>query len=388
MTGDPAQDYFSDGISDDIITRLARIPDVEVIARNSSFTYKGKAVNVQQVGRELGVRYVLEGSAQKAGDHIRINAQLVNTSTGKHVWVESYDRELKGVFAVQDHITLKIEKFLLVKLSRGQVSLLTSKGTSNVRAWEAAVQGSWHARLIMRESNARARRLYQKALELDPNFALMYAKIGKTHFWDWNKRWSKDPGLSFAKAEELAKKALTLDDSIAEAHSLLGRIYVGKKQYDKALAEANRSLALAPNSPAILTGYASKVAFIGRYEEAVRMMEKALRLDPLHAPHRRRYLPRLYYLVGRYEDAITAARKYLALNRKRGQGSNRRMLVASLVAAGREGEARAEAEKVLELKPNYSARRHVTRSRFWGQLKNQELKEQLIGHLLKAGLPE
>ena len=388
LTGDPTQEYFSDGISDNIITRLARLPDMDVIARNSSFAYKENAVNVQQVGRELGVRYVLEGSAQKDGDHIRINAQLIDAATGKHLWAESYDREMKAIFAVQDDITLKIVKSLLVKLTRGEASLLTVEWTKNVQAWEAAVQGSWHSRLIMRESNAQARRLFQKALELDPNFALMYAKIGRTHFWDWNKRWSKDPAASLAMAEELAKKALAMDDSIPNAHSLLGNIYSKKKQYEKSLVAAERSVSLAPNHPGTLTGYATRLAIVGRYEEAVRMMEKAMRLDPYYASRKQRYLPRLYYLVGRYEDAITAARKYLELNFHRGQVSNRRMLVASLVAAGREAVAHAEAEKLLAHKPEYSARRNVTGSRFWGYLKDQKVKEQLIAHLRKGGLPE
>jgi len=386
LSRDPKQEYFSDGISDNIITQLAKIPDMFVIARNSSFTYKDKPVKVQQVGQELGVRYVLEGSVQKAGGHIRINAQLIDAPNGRHLWAESYDRELKDVFVIQDDITLKIVKSLLVKLTHGESYRVTTDATKNVKAWEASLQGLYHFRFQTKESNARARQLYQKALELDPEFAFMYASIGTTHLADWRRRWSKDRAGSLKRAEELAQKALAKDDSIPEAHALLSWIYLSKKQYEKALAAIERSVTLAPNDPRVGSAYAHKLLAVGRYEEAVEEIEKAIRLDPYFRPTTiRRRLGRVYYAAGRYDEAIAACKKYLEHDPKRLPPLT--FLVASLVAVGREEEARVEADKILEYYPKFSAKARSTRGPY-RSVKNPELKERLFNHLRQAGLPE
>ncbi len=386
LSGDPKQEYFSDGISDNIITQLAKIPDMFVISRNSSFTYKDRPVKVQQVGQELGVRYVLEGSVQKAGGHIRINAQLIDAPNGRHLWAESYDRELKDVFVIQDDITLKIVKSLLVKLTHGESYRVTTDATKNVKAWEASLQGLYHFRFQTKESNARARQLYQKALELDPEFAFMYASIGTTHLADWRRRWSKDRAGSLKRAEELAQKALAKDDSIPEAHALLSWIYLSKKQHEKALAAIERSVTLAPNDPRVGSAYAHKLLAVGRYEEAVEEIEKAIRLDPYFRPTTiRRRLGRVYYAAGRYAKAIAACKKYLEHDPKRLPPLT--FLVASLVAVGREEEARAEADKILKYYPKFSAEARLTRGPY-RSVKDPELKERFVNHLRQAGLPE
>ncbi len=386
LSGNPRQDYLSDGISDNIITRLATVPEMLVVARNSSFTYKDKPVKVQKVGRELGVRYVLEGAVQKAGERIRVSAQLIDSATGEHLWADSYDRELEDLFAIQDEITLKIVNSLQVKLTYGEISVVTKHATDNVEAWEASVQGWSHYRRRTKLDNARARQLWQKALELDPEFALAYALIGSTHMMDSSRSWVDDPRRSLNSAEELAHKALSMDDSIARAHALLGNVYMNRKQYEKALAELERGVALAPNNPHLLGGYAHQLMLLGKAEKSVRLVEKALSLHPTNHLSLLRLAARVYYFAGRYDKAIAACEQHLALEPRR--VSPRVLLIASLVAEEREDEARAHAEILLGQRSDYSIMKTPSRTGFFHSFKDPEHWERLVSRLKQAGLPE
>ncbi len=386
LSGDPRQEYLSDGISDNIITRLATVPEMLVVARNSSITYKDKPVKVQEVGRELGVRYLLEGAVQKAGERIRVSAQLIDSATGEHLWADSYDRELNDLFAIQDDITLKIVNSLQVKLTYGEISVVTKNATENVEAWEASVQGWSHHRRRTKNDNIKARQLWQKALELDPEFALAYALIGSTHMMDSLRSWVDDPQRSLNKAEELAHKALSMDDSIARAHALLGNVYMNRKQYEKALAEMERGVALEPNNPHLLGGYAHQLMLLGRAEKSVTMMEKSLSLHPTNHVSLLRLAARVYYFAGRYDKAIAACEQHLALDPKR--VSPRVLLIASLVAEEREDEARAQAEILIEQRPNYSIMKTQSRTGFYHSFKDPEHWERLVSRLKQAGLPE
>jgi adenylate cyclase len=221
MSNEPEQEYFSDGITEEIITSFSKVPRLFVIARNSSFIYKGKSVKIQEVGRELGVRYVLEGSVRKGGDRVRITAQLIEATTGNHLWAERYDRNLKDVFALQDEITMKILMALQVKLTEGEQGRILGKGTENHEAYVRILQGREHIYLMNKEGNALARQSFEEATALDPEFAVGYTYLAWTYLIEVHLGFSDSPERSMEKALELAQKALALDDSLADAHALL-----------------------------------------------------------------------------------------------------------------------------------------------------------------------
>jgi adenylate cyclase len=239
MSGDPKQEYFSDGITEEIITQLARFPDVHVIARNSTFTYKGKPVKVQQVGQELGVRYVLEGSVLRSGDRIRITAQLVDAATGGHIWAERYDRESEGIFALQDDISQHIAAALgssTGALEIAERKRVMSSDPNNLSAFETFLRATEHFHRLTKDDNLKARKLAIKATELKPDYAQAYGGVGWTHLIDYFFRWTESPEQSLDQAFEWAQKALAIDHTDYESYWLLSRIYTRQKKYDKALA--------------------------------------------------------------------------------------------------------------------------------------------------------
>ena len=222
MSGDPQQEYFSDGLTEEIITALSKTPKLFVIARNSSSVYKGKAVNVQQVSRELGVKYVLEGSVRRSGNQLRMTAQLIDATTGSHLWAERYDRELKDIFATQDEITMKILTSLQVSLTEGEMARMQAKGTNNLDAYLLFLQGSGEARRMNKDGNFLGRQMAEKAIALDPKYALAYNLLATTYVNEVPLGLSEDPRLSLKKAMELAQKALALDNSLALATCFAG----------------------------------------------------------------------------------------------------------------------------------------------------------------------
>src|SRR5713101_4510460 len=247
MSGDREQEYFSDGITEDLITALSKLPVLFVIARNSTFTYKGKAVNVQQVGRELGVQYVLEGSVRKAGNQVRVTAQLADATTGDHVWAERYDRPLQDIFAVQDSIVQKIVTTLNLEFTLVHQGWQFERHTNNPEAYDDALRGLEYLLTPTKEGNLKARQMFEKAIELDPKYASAYADLGVIYFIDWVSQRSNDP-RTLDRALHLEQQAIALRDSLDEAHQVLAETYLYKKQYDEATAEAERAIALDPNS--------------------------------------------------------------------------------------------------------------------------------------------
>src|SRR3990172_8698230 len=233
MSGDPEQEYFSDGITEDIIPALSKIASLFVIARTSTFAYKGKAVKVQQVGQELRVRYVLEGSVRKAGPRVRITAQLVEAASGRHLWAERYDRNLEDLFAVQDEITQHIVDALQVQLTEGEQLLVWRRHTRDPEVWNNVYKSIEHFRRLTREDNIRARQYAERAVELDPEYASAYNLLGWTYWNDARMGWSASPLESFQRAAELNQKALALDDSLAEVHGLCGFLYLYLRDYEK-----------------------------------------------------------------------------------------------------------------------------------------------------------
>ena len=380
MSKDPEQDYFCDGITEDIITALAKIPGLFVIARNSTFTYKGKPVKVQQVAEDLGVRYVLKGSVRKSKDRVRVTAQLIDAITGKHLWAEQYDRDLKDIFALQDEITLKIMTELQVKLTEAEQARLLAKGTDNLGAYLKLLQGREHLYRFNKENNALARQLFQEAIALDPEYPNPYAFLGTTHLLDMWLGSSKSPRESLAKAIKYARKAIALDDSYANAHGLLGNLYIFTRQYDKGIAECERGVALDPNSADALGWLGQSLYWADRPEEVIPVLEKAIRLNPIPQSWYLYTLAMAFRDTGRYEEAISACKK--VFHREPKNVIARLVLAATYSLSGREEEARAEAAEILRIDPKFSLE-GLAKTR---PHKNQANTKSYIDALRKAGL--
>jgi len=380
MSEDPRQEYFCDGLTEEIITALSRVPRLFVIARNSSFSYKGKMVKVQQVAEDLGVGYVLEGSVRKAGDRLRITAQLIDALTGNHVWAERYDRDLKEIFAIQDEITKKILTELQVKLTMGEHARLFGAGTSNLEAYLKVLQARNYINRMNKEDNVRAKQLAEQAIALDPEYAGAYIMLGWSHLFDFVYRSSKSPKESLVQASQLADKGLAIDDSRGGGHLVLGYIYLFKRQHEKAIAEMEQALALAPNSARNHMHLGVVLTFAGRLEEAIHLLEKVLRLDPMPGTVELMSLGHAYIMTGRYEEAIAACKK--AIEMAPSNLTAHVNLTSAYSLSGREQEARTEAEEVLRIDPKYCASRGIRFS------KNPADDEFISNALGKAGIPD
>jgi len=380
MSGNPEQEYLADGITENIITALSKTPKMFVIARNSSFTYKGKPVKVQQVAEELGVRYVLEGGVQRSADRLRITAQLIDAIEGHHLWAERYDRDLKDIFALQDEITMKIMTALRVKLTRGEGARVWAKGTDNLEAYLKFLQAGEHITRFNKESNALARKMIEEAISLDAEFAAAYYLLGITHMMDMWLKSSKSPMQSLARAIELTQKAIAMDDSLAAAHGTLGFLFTLKRQYDKGIAQCKRAIALDPNSDDAHARLGAALRFAGRPEEAIPMYEKAIRLNPFPPSGYVYGLGLAYLFTGQCEEAIAACKK--AVHGKPNDLFSHIALTVAYGLCGREEEARATATEILRIDPKFSVDYFAKRLTF----KNQADKERYIDALRKAGL--
>jgi adenylate cyclase len=379
MSGDPEQEYFSDGITEEIITALSKVPDVFVIARNSTFTYKGKPVKVQQVSRELGVRYVLEGSVRRSGDRLRITAQLVDALTGKHVWAERYDRGLKDIFALQDEITIKILTALQVTLTNGQEARLYAKGTDNLDAYLKRVQATEYFHRLNKDDNFKARRTAEEAIALDQGYAAAYAILGWTYAIDARIGWSKSKKDCLERAEKLAQKALAVDNTLPDSYRLLSFIHLTEGQFEAAIVEMKRAIAIHPDA----TSYANlgmALVFACRPEEAIVSLKKAIRLNPIPPSYYYLKLARAYRMTGKYEEALAECEK--ALSRSPDNIFARVEIVATYSLSERTDEARTAAAEVLRLHPTFTVERYVQGLPF----KKQSENERLAKALRKAGL--
>ncbi|MDH3874851.1 MAG: tetratricopeptide repeat protein [Desulfobacteraceae bacterium] len=380
MSDDPKQEYFSDGLTEEIITALSKVRQLFVIARNSTFTYKGKPVKVQQVSRELGVRYILEGSVRKSDEQIRITAQLIDATTGNHLWAERYDRNLSDIFALQDEITKKIITAMQVKLTEGEQVRAAAKGTNNLEAYLKYLQAHELINRFNIESIALGKQLAEEAITLDPEYASAYFALGKTHELDAWLGSSKSPKASIAKAMELVQKAIVLDDTYAEAHALLGYLFSMTRQHDKAVALGEKAVTLNPNSAESHMRYGKILTFAGRYEESIPELKKAIRLNPI-PPNLYLYsLGISYCWTGQYEEAITWCEK--AVSREPNSFFARLFMASTYSFAGRDEEARAEAAEALRINPKFSLKKWEKRVTY----KNKEDAERGIRALRKAGL--
>jgi adenylate cyclase len=380
LSGDPEQEYFSDGLTEEIITALGQVPNLLVIARNSTFTFKGKSAKVQQVSKELGVRYVLEGSVRKSGDKIRIAAQLIDALDGKHLWAEQYDRNLKDIFAVQDDITKDITMAMQVKLTEGEQAQTAARGTNNLEAYLKCLQANELMHRINIESNALAKQLAEEAIALDPDYAWAYYNLGIAHELDVWLGVSKSPKQSIDKAIELERKAIALDDTLAEAHGRLGFLFAMTKQYDKAIAEAEQAVAMNPNSAINYVMLGKTLSFAGRWEESIPPYQKAIRLDPIPTNLYSYSLGLSYGYTGQYEDAIRWCEK--AVRQAPDSLYARIMMTVVYNFSGRAEEARAEAAEVLRIQPKFSLEKFEKKLTY----KREQDREKFLDALHKAGL--
>jgi len=380
ISGDPEQEYFSDGLTEEIITGLSKVDKMFVIARNSTFTYKGKPVRVQQVGEELGVRYVLEGSVRKAGDRVRITAQLIDALTGHHLWAERFDRDLKDIFVLQDEITIKILTALRVTLTEGEQARLYDRGTGNLDSFLKVLQGSQHFFRFNRDGNVVARQMFEDAIALDPENPTACTMLGWTHLMDVWFGSSESPEKSMERASELAQKAIALSDTLDSPHSLLCHIYLMIGQYEEAIAEGERGVALSPNGADAHAHLAMTLRYVGRPEEAITLLKQATRLNPMPPNWYLFSLGDAYCLTGQYEEAIATVQK--ALRHNPDDLMAHIIMASSYSMGGREEEARAEAAEVLRIDPRFSLEYYAKTLPF----KNQADTELVIDALRKAGL--
>jgi adenylate cyclase len=380
LSSDPEQEYFSDGITEEIITALSRIPRLFVIARNSTFTYKGKPVRIKKVAEELGVRYVLEGSIRKAKDRVRITAQLIDALKGQYLWTERYDRHLNDIFAVQDEITKNIITAMQVKLTEGELARVAAKGTNNLDIYLKCLQANESINRVNMESVALGKQLAEEVVALEPKYAWGYYTLGKAHLVEVWVGVSKSPIQSITRAMELFQKALALDETCAEAHGRIGFLYSMIGKHDKGVAEAEQAVLLNPNSALAHLMLGKTLIFAGRWEESIPEYKQALRLNPIPPNIYYYSLGLSYCYTGQYDEAITWCEK--AVHKEPDSLVARIMMTVVYSLSGRDEQARAEGEEVLRIQPKFSLERFKKQVTY----KNPDDRERLIGALRKAGL--
>jgi len=352
MSGDPEQEYFSDGMTEDLITDLSKISALFVIARNSSFAYKDKAVKVQEIGRDLGVRFVLEGSIRKSGNRVRITAQLIDAESGGHLWADRFDRDLTDIFATQDEVVERIVRALAVTLTQGEAARLRRRGTENVAVYETWLRARQLLSGSTRETVAQAKAMYRRAIELDPNFAAAQAGLALATIADYVSDWAPDPAAALDEAERWARRAVELDDSEPVGHMALGSVMLWRRDHDGALAEFRRMIELDPNFAQGHSATGLALMYAGRSAEALEAFAVAKRLDPHHSSIVLHFVAQANFSLGNYG---TAAKQLLErISRTPGTDSSRMMLAACYGHLGRIEEARAAWAELMKVNPNFS----------------------------------
>ena len=379
LSDDPNQEYFSDGITEDVITALGRFSNLLVLAKSASFQFKGRNLSPAEVGRLLGARYLLDGSIRRAGDHVRVKAELTEAETGRHVWSEGYDAELKDIFAVQADIVRRAVGAVAVKLTRFEEERVLAKPTGNLAAYEYILRGREVLTHTTQEKNDEARQLFQRAIALDPNYAAAYAALGDSHFEAVVSGWTEFRGEELARAETLAQKALALDPATTGAYRLLARINRYSKRYDLALGQIDRALEINPNDAASYQMRGNVLVWAGRAGEAASWLEIALRFDGANALTAQTMCS-AYYLLGRYGEAVEVCDRALARNPGRSiQMMARPVLAAAYAQLNRTQDAERERAAAMLLTPFLDA------ERFAGQFGTQEARDHMLEGLKKAG---
>ena len=381
MSGDPEQEYFSDGISEDIITDLSKLSELQVIARNSTFTYKGRPVDVKRVGHELGVRYLLEGSVRKAGNRVRVTGQLIDVASGAHIWADRFDRDLTDIFAVQDELTQKIISALRVKLTPEQKDRLARKNKIDEEAYDLFLRGrelSWHA---TKSNSVEARNLLGRAVTINPDFAAAHANIAATHLNDYANGWSEIPEESLQTGLEIAERAVRLDELDPISHEKLAIALFFHWELDRVLAEARRCLVLAPSSSGGHALIARILTCSGDAASAIKMIDASMRLDPLYRGLALHFLAEARFSLGQFNEAVAILTE--RLRRTPNSETSHALLAACYGHLGRFDEARGAWADVMRIAPNFS----IERQRRILPYKNPYDFERRVEGMRKAGLP-
>jgi adenylate cyclase len=381
MSGDAEQEYFSDGMTEDLITDLSKVSGLFVIARNSSFVYKGRSVKVQEIGRDLGVRFVLEGSIRKAGNRVRITAQLIDAGSGGHLWAERFDRDLTDIFSTQDEVVEKIVGVLAVKLTQGEEQRLRRRGTGNVDAYECWLRARGLLGRGTRESIAQAKAMHRRAIEIDSNFAAPHAGLALAVISDYASGWAPDPAQALDEAERWARRAVELNDQEPVSHMALAAVLLWRRDHEGAQAEARRMMALDPN---FAQGYAATglgLTYAGRAAEALEPLAMAMRLDPHYPAMVLHFLAQANFSLGKYEIAAEQLLERIARNP--GTDASRMFLASCYGHLGRAEDARAAWVELLKVNPDFSVaqRARVLPYRDPGDF------QRIVDGLAKAGLP-
>jgi len=382
----PQQDYFSDGITGDIITELSRFSDLFVTARSSAFQYKGKAIDVRQVGRELGVRYVLEGSVRRDDKRIRITAELIDAATGVHRWADRFDREIKDAFAVQDEVVRRLVSVLQVRVVEAEAERALLKPPAAWEAYDYYLRGAeaWATGFSQRPiaSFYEARRCLERSIAIDPGYARAYAMLARTYNYTYveprNEEYLNPATLQ--RADELARTAVQLDASLPEARTMLGAVLMFKRRHEEAIAEFEQAFALNPNF--FDQAFGLCLVFAGQPERAIEVMQAGMRLEPFRNATRLAYMGNAFYMLGRYEEAVAPLRE------SAWSMPNLRItplwLAAACAQLGRVDDARLAADEVRRIEPDFT----IERWKITAAYKRPENSERLFDGIRKAGLPD
>jgi len=380
LSEDKSQEFFSDGLTEDIITALSKTPKLFVIARNSSFVYKGRPVSVQQVSRELGVKYVLEGGVQKSGNQMRITAQLVDAMTGSHLWAERYDRELKDFFAIQDEVTVKIIASVTgMTVPLSETMSLAAKGASNLDAYLKAMEG-FRLPHATRDEIALARKTLEEAIALDPQWAVPYGMLSFNFTMDY--RLAQDPQESLKKIYEYAQKALSLDETQLDAYMALVLAYAFQRRYDDAIAAGEQAVKVAPGSAHAHICLARSLLFTGKYQEALVYLERAVRMNPFPPWEYFLDIGGAHVFLREHEEAVSAFKKVLSIVPKHQYA--RLTLIVAYVEMGRLEEARAEAREFLMIDPKWDSETWLSTAPW----KDPQYYERWSAAIKKVGLED
>jgi adenylate cyclase len=390
MSGDPDQEYFADGITEDIITELSRFHSLFVIAHNSSFAFKRKPTKVQDIARELGVAYVVEGSVRRAVDRVRITAQLVDAGTGNHLWAERYDRNMLDIFALQDEVARSVASTVSGRVEAAGRERVERLSPTALRAYDLVLRAKALTLKYTRADNEQAIACAERAMELDPNSARAYAHSAWCHFYNYMACWTADRENALAKSYQLAQRAVVLDETDSFPRSVLGIVHIFRREYDEALSETEKAVDLNPNDPVARRYYGMILAATGRPDAGIEQIDLGKRLNPFDT----RWVPWdrgiACFTARRYDEAIAALRQARdPINEVRG------WLAASYAQAGRLQEARAMLEEFLRVAESdmaaFPGRRLKNWESYWhGAFEYQDQKDfdHLFGALRKAGMPE